>query len=81
MARDMDFAVIEIGMNHPGEIAPLAQQARPDVAMVTTVAEAHLEAFHDVSEIACEKASLMGGLQPDGIAVLNAEIETAGSRT
>lgn len=78
MARDVDFAVIEIGMNHPGEIAPLAQQARPDVAVVTTVAEAHLEAFRDVSEIAGEKAALMSGLQPDGIAVLNAEIETAG---
>ena len=78
MARDVDFAVIEIGMNHPEEIAPLAQQARPDVAVVTTVAEAHLEAFSNVSEIAREKASLMGGLQPDGIAVLNAEIETAG---
>ena len=78
MARDMDFAVIEIGMNHPGEIAPLALQTRPDVAVVTTVAEAHLEAFHDVAEIAREKASLMGGLHADGIAVLNAEIETAG---
>ena len=78
MARDVDFAVIEIGMNHPGEIAPLAQLARPDVAVVTTVAEAHLEAFSNVSEIAGEKAALMSGLQADGIAVLNAEIETAG---
>jgi UDP-N-acetylmuramoyl-tripeptide--D-alanyl-D-alanine ligase len=78
MARDVDFAVVEIGMNHPGEIAPLAQLARPDVAVVTTVAEAHLEAFSNVSEIAGEKAALMSGLQADGIAVLNAEIETAG---
>ncbi|MES2549061.1 MAG: UDP-N-acetylmuramoyl-tripeptide--D-alanyl-D-alanine ligase, partial [Pseudomonadota bacterium] len=45
MPQDADFAVIEIGMNHPGEIAPLARLARLDVAMVTTVAPAHLEAF------------------------------------
>src|SRR6056297_4170464 len=45
MPMDTDFAVIEIGMNHPGEIAPLARMARPHVAMITTVAAAHLEAF------------------------------------
>ena len=45
MPADTDFAVIEIGMNHPGEIAPLARLARLDVAMITTVAPAHLEAF------------------------------------
>ncbi|BBU57368.1 hypothetical protein KU6B_36330 [Mameliella alba] len=38
MPRDADFAVIEIGMNHPGEIAPLARMARPHVALITTVA-------------------------------------------
>ncbi|MFZ9134054.1 MAG: Mur ligase family protein, partial [Gemmobacter sp.] len=39
-----DFAVVEIGMNHPGEIAPLARLARPDAVMITTIAAAHLEA-------------------------------------
>ena len=43
MPPESEFAVIEIGMNHPGEIAPLAQLARPHVAIVTTVAAAHLE--------------------------------------
>ena len=75
MPADADFAVIEIGMNHPGEIAPLARLARLDVAMVTTVAPAHLEAFDSVEGIAHEKASIFDGLVPGGIAVFNADIE------
>ena len=77
MPRDTEFAVIEIGMNHPGEIAPLARLARPHVALVTTVAAAHLAAFDDVAGIAVEKASIMEGLEPDGISVLNADCDTA----
>ncbi|MEP4038063.1 UDP-N-acetylmuramoyl-tripeptide--D-alanyl-D-alanine ligase [Pseudophaeobacter sp.] len=77
MPRDSAFAVIEIGMNHPGEIAPLARQARPHVAMVTTVAAVHLEAFDDVAGIAREKAAIMEGLEPGGVAVLNADIDEA----
>ncbi|WP_281954546.1 UDP-N-acetylmuramoyl-tripeptide--D-alanyl-D-alanine ligase [Pseudophaeobacter arcticus] len=77
MPRDTEFAVIEIGMNHPGEIAPLARQARPHVVMVTTVAAVHLEAFEDVAGIAREKSAIMQGLEPGGVAVLNADIETA----
>lgn len=74
MPADSEFAVIEIGMNHPDEIAPLARQARPHVAMVTTVAAVHLEAFEDVAAIAVEKAAIMEGLEPDGIAILNADL-------
>jgi len=48
MPADTEFAVIEIGMNHPGEIAPLSRMARPHVAIVTTVAAAHLEAFENI---------------------------------
>lgn len=77
MPRDTDFAVIEIGMNHPGEIAPLAKQAEPHVAMVTTVAAVHLEAFEDVAGIASEKAAITSGLLPGGVAVLNADVDTA----
>ncbi|KAA9009834.1 UDP-N-acetylmuramoyl-tripeptide--D-alanyl-D-alanine ligase [Histidinibacterium aquaticum] len=76
MPRDTDYAVIEIGMNHPGEIAPLAMQARPHVAMVTIVAPAHLEAFDDLAGIAHEKASIFEGLEPGGTAVLNGDLET-----
>ncbi|KIT16827.1 UDP-N-acetylmuramoyl-tripeptide--D-alanyl-D-alanine ligase [Jannaschia aquimarina] len=75
---DADFAVIEIGMNHPGEIAPLARHARPHVAMVTTVAPVHLEAFADgIEGIAREKASIFEGLEPNGAAIWNADVETA----
>lgn len=76
MPADTRFAVIEIGMNHPGEIAPLARMARLDVAMITTVAAAHLEAFDSIEGIAHEKASILDGLKPGGIAVLNADIAT-----
>jgi len=77
MPQDTEFAVIEIGMNHPGEIAPLAKMARPHVSLITTVAAAHLEAFENIEGIAAEKASVMEGLEPNGLAVLNADIETA----
>ena len=73
---DCDVAVIEIGMNHPGEIAPLAVMAGLDVAMVTTVAAAHLAAFASVDGIAHEKAAIFKGLRPGGVAVINADIPT-----
>jgi UDP-N-acetylmuramoyl-tripeptide--D-alanyl-D-alanine ligase len=77
MPADTEFAVIEIGMNHPGEIAPLARLAKLDVAMITTVAPAHLEAFESIEGIAHEKAAIMAGLLPDGTAILPADIATA----
>ena len=77
MPRETEFAVIEIGMNAPGEIAPLSRLAAPHVAMVTTVAAAHLEAFESIDGIAEEKASIVEGLGEGGIAVLNGEIGTA----
>lgn len=77
MPQDTKYAVIEIGMSHPGEIAPLAIQARPHVAMITTVAAVHLEAFEDVAAIAREKAAVMQGLEPGGVAVLNGDIAEA----
>ena len=77
MPADTRFAVIEIGMNHPGEIAPLARMARPHVAVVTTVAAAHLEAFENIEGIAREKASIFEGLEPRGTAIFNADVATA----
>lgn len=76
MPADADFAVIEIGMNHPGEIAPLSRMAAPHVVMITTVAAAHLEAFENVEGIAVEKAAIMDGLVKGGVAVLYADIPT-----
>ena len=72
MPADADFAVIEIGMNHPGEIAPLARMADLDVALITTVAPAHLFAFENLAGIATEKASILDGLRKGGTAILPA---------
>lgn len=74
MPQDVDFAVIEIGMNHPGEIAPLARLARPHVVMITIVAPAHLEAFENLEGIAREKAAILDGLLPGGTAVLPVDL-------
>lgn len=79
MPKDTEFAVIEIGMNHPGEIAPLAKMARPHLAVITTVAAAHLEAFESLDGIAEEKASIFEGLEPDGLAVFNGDLEVSGT--
>lgn len=70
MPADTDFAIIEIGMNHPGEIAPLSRMARPHVAMITTVAAAHLEAFGAIDGIAREKGAVFEGLQSIGHAII-----------
>ncbi|WP_226549977.1 UDP-N-acetylmuramoyl-tripeptide--D-alanyl-D-alanine ligase [Celeribacter naphthalenivorans] len=75
MPKDTEFAVIEIGMNHPGEIAPLAELARPDVAMITTVAPAHMAAFESLEGIAREKADIFKGLVPGGVAVFNGDLD------
>lgn len=76
LPAEADFAVVEIGMNAPGEIAPLARMAALDVAVITTVAPAHLAAFDSVAGIAHEKASILDGLRPGGVAVLNRDVET-----
>ena len=77
MPADAELAVIEIGMNHPGEISPLARLTRPNVAMITTIAPAHLEAFEDLAGIAREKASIFDGLEPGGNAVINGDLDTS----
>ncbi len=77
MPQDVDFAVVEIGMNHPGEISPLAQMARPDVAMITIVAPAHLAAFDGIEGIAREKAAIFDGLEPGGSAVINGDLDVS----
>ncbi|HEY5226540.1 MAG TPA: UDP-N-acetylmuramoylalanyl-D-glutamyl-2,6-diaminopimelate--D-alanyl-D-alanine ligase [Methylovirgula sp.] len=71
MPRDTRFGVIEIGMNHAGEITPLVAMARPHVVIITTVAPVHLEFFPNVEAIADAKAEIFSGLVPGGIAILN----------
>ena len=65
------YAIFEIGMNHAGEIAPLAKLVRPHVAVITTVEPVHLEFFTSVEAIADAKAEIFAGVAPGGAAVLN----------
>ncbi len=65
-------AVVEMGMNHPGEIAYLANIGRPTVALVTNAQRAHLEGMGSLETIAAEKGSIFAGLDQDGVAVFNA---------
>lgn len=65
------WAVIEMGMNHPGEITPLSRLARPHVALITAVEAVHLAAFDSVEQIADAKAEIFAGLEPRGVAILN----------
>ncbi|MGR9171664.1 UDP-N-acetylmuramoylalanyl-D-glutamyl-2,6-diaminopimelate--D-alanyl-D-alanine ligase [Rhizobium sp. KDH_Rht_773_N] len=71
MPIDTYFGVFEVGMNHPDEIRPLVAMIRPHVAVVTTVAPAHLGNFQSIEEIAAAKAEIFEGLEPGGDVVLN----------
>ncbi|HMF89045.1 MAG TPA: UDP-N-acetylmuramoyl-tripeptide--D-alanyl-D-alanine ligase [Candidatus Angelobacter sp.] len=68
-----DLAVVEMGMNHAGEIRALAAMAMHDLALVTCVAPVHLEFFETVADIARAKYEIVETLHPGGVAVLNAD--------
>lgn len=73
MPADTEYAVLEMGMNHAGELGPLSRLARPHVAIVTTIAPAHLAFFDSVASIAEAKAEIFEGFedQDGGTAILN----------
>lgn len=71
MPRGAAFGVFELGMNHAGEIGPLARLVRPRLAIITNVEPVHLEYFDSVTAIADAKAEIFEGLEKGGIAVLN----------
>ncbi len=70
-----EMGVFEMGMNHPGEIAPLAALAGPDVAIITNIGMAHLEFMGSREAIALEKGMLAEALQPSGTLILSAHDE------
>jgi len=72
------YCAIELGMNHPGEIAMLAEIAQPTVALVNNAQREHLEFMHSVEEVAQENAGVFEALPADGAAVLNADDAMAG---
>ncbi|MFM5892963.1 MAG: UDP-N-acetylmuramoyl-tripeptide--D-alanyl-D-alanine ligase, partial [Novosphingobium sp.] len=67
------FGVFEMGMNHKGEIAALTRQVRPHVAVITTIAPAHIEMLGSEEAIADAKAEIFEGLEPGGIAIVPAD--------
>ncbi len=75
MPADARFGVFEIGMNHAGEIRPLVKMVRPQVAVITTIAAAHLGHFDSLDDIAAAKAEIFEGVEPGGAALLNRDNE------
>ena len=73
MGHEHQYAVIEMGANHPGEIARLSQIARPTVAVITQCAPAHLEGFGSIDGVARAKAEIYENLEPVGIAIINSD--------
>ena len=73
MPAATEYAILELGMNHAGEINPLSRMVRPHVAVITTVEAVHLKFFASVSEIANEKAEIFLGLEPGGVAIIPAD--------
>jgi UDP-N-acetylmuramoyl-tripeptide--D-alanyl-D-alanine ligase len=73
MPTRSEFGVFEMGMNHAGEIAGLTVQVRPHVAVITTIAPAHIENLGSEEAIADAKAEIFAGLEPGGTAVIPAD--------
>jgi len=73
MPKETDYGVFEMGMNHAGELTELSNIVQPDIALITTVAPAHLAHFENVEAIADAKAEIMHGIQPGGILIVNAD--------
>jgi UDP-N-acetylmuramoyl-tripeptide--D-alanyl-D-alanine ligase len=70
MPRDAEFGIFEMGMNNAGEIRALTAQVRPDLAIVTAIAQAHIENLGSEEAIADAKAEIFEGLERDGVAIV-----------
>ncbi len=71
MPHDIQFAIIEMGMNHLHEIEILSKLARPHIAVITTIAPAHIGNFNNEEEIALAKSEIFSGLEPQGFVIIN----------
>ncbi len=78
MPARSSFGVFEMGMNHAGEIDELTQHVRPHVAVITTIAPAHIENLGSMEAIADAKGEIFGGLEKGGTAVIPADSEYCG---
>ena len=74
MPRDREFGVLEVGTNHPGEIAPLSELVQPDVALLLNVLPAHIGNFNDMQALTDEKLSIAAGLPEGGTLVVPFEL-------
>ena len=77
MRAQHQIAVVELGMNHPGEIAGLAAMAQPTVALVNNAQREHLEFMHTIDAVARENGSVLSALPADGVAVFPADDDYA----
>jgi UDP-N-acetylmuramoyl-tripeptide--D-alanyl-D-alanine ligase len=68
-----DYLVLEIGTNHHGEILPLAEMASPDIAVITNCGAEHLEGLQDLKGVCRENATIIEGLHPDGLLIVNGD--------
>lgn len=79
LRQEHQVAVLEMGMNHTGEIDYLTRIARPRVAVITNAAPAHLEGLGSVEAVAAAKAEIFNGLEQGGVAIINADDDFAPS--
>ena len=73
LTPEYDYAVIELGANHQGEIAWTVSLTRPEAALVNNLAAAHLEGFGSLAGVAKAKGEIFSGLPENGIAIMNAD--------
>lgn len=71
MPQETQYAIFEVGMNHPGEIRPLSHMIQPHIAIITSVVEAHAEFFESTEEIARAKSEIFEGVLKEGSVILN----------
>lgn len=74
LKKETQVGVVELGMNHPGEIEILSEIVRPDICVITSISEGHAEFFESINDIAKEKFSILKGCRGKGILITHPEI-------